>query len=237
MGGSSLGSMFGGPSTIGSNKYAPANTTPSVMGAQGKLEAFNPTTMAGTYNSTTPTPTMENFTGAGLDAASGLPTYVTNFLQQGGTGTLKAPQFTMEGTGVEQAGTAGSQVMKTANIPIAPGGVPPVKKTTNTTAAAGASSTGANGIQPLNIPQFTQQGPLVVNDQWGGGPGQSSGTSQQVATPALGSPTNPFASLIQPNGMMPQFFSDGKGGFYSDAQGKVPVPANVAAILKAGGMK
>jgi hypothetical protein len=106
MGGSSLGGMFGGPSTIGSNAYAPANTTPSVMGATGKLEAFNPATMAGTYN--TPTaPTMQDFNSAGMDAATGLPSYVTNFLQQGGTGTLKAPQFTMDpGAGVEHGGRA-----------------------------------------------------------------------------------------------------------------------------------
>ncbi|MET0167719.1 MAG: hypothetical protein ABW318_22325 [Vicinamibacterales bacterium] len=237
MGGASLSGLFGGPSTLGSNLSAPANTTPTVMGAQGKLEAFNPATMAGTYNSFAPTPTMQNFTAAGMDAATGLPSYVTNFLQQGGTGTLKPPQFTMDpGTGVEAAGAAGSQVMKKAAIPIAPGGVP--KKTTTTATAGATSSTpgqSATGIQPVNT-NWQQTSPLIVNDQWGGGPGQSSGTSQQVATPALGSPTNPFASLIQPNGMMPQFFTDGNGNYFSDAQGKVPVPANVAQILKAGGV-
>jgi hypothetical protein len=36
---------------------------------------------------------------------------------------------------------------------------------------------------------------------------------------------------------MPQFFSDGKGNFFSDAQGKVPVPPNVKQVLLQGGAK
>lgn len=222
MGGSSLGSMFGGPSTIGSNKYAPANTTPSVMGAQGKLEAFNPTTMAGTYNSTTPTPTMENFTGAGLDAASGLPTYVTNFLQQGGTGTLKAPQFTMEGTGVEQKGVQGSQVMQKANIPIAPGGVPPPKPKVNTTTTATTPAAGA-GTGLTMVPQGNNNSPvLAVNDQWN----FQGGTSMPVASAPLGS-----GGANSGGGQKP-VYQDGKGGFFWDEAGTQPVPAGAAQQFK-----
>lgn len=222
MGGASLSGLFGGPSTLGSNLSAPANTTPGVMGAQGKLEAFNPATMAGTYNSFAPTPTMQNFTAAGMDAATGLPSYVTNFLQQGGTGTLKPPQFTMDpGTGVEAAGAAGSQVMKKANIPIAPGGVPKKTTTTATTATTAAPAATAAKAPLTQVGGNNYAQPLYVNDQWN----FQTGTSQPMATPALGGPS------ANQGGQAP-VFTDGKGNYFYDAAGSQPVTGPAAVQFK-----
>lgn len=235
-----MGSLPGyGGSSFGGANGTQAGLTGAVKGATGALTEYNPQTMSETTKAAPPS-TAPEFTAAGMDSTSGMPSYVTNWLQSGGTGTMPTSTGIMPASPVAQS-TAGDLFKPTTGAKIkskepAAWVSPPAPKTvTKTPAAAGAGA--ATGIQAVNMPQFTQQGPLVVNDQWGGGPGQSSGTSQQVATPALGSPVNPFASLIQPNGVMPQFFSDGKGNFFSDAQGKVPVPANVATILQRGGLK
>lgn len=210
MSGVSLGNMFG-QSTMGSNANAPAGTTPSVMGASGKLEAFNPATMADAW-APAPGQTMANL---------GFPTN-----QGGGV-------FSISGPGVQIAGEKAA--------PQKPF-VPPPKVNTP---AGGSSSTGpttVNGpttdgaFKPITLPTFPQ-GQQVVNDQWQPG----LGTSLPVVSSGLGAgwtaQNNPLNALMPSGGVMPQFFSDGKGGFSYDAAGKQMVPSTVANILKTVGLK
>lgn len=232
---------------VGYGGGSSANTIDAVKTATGELKAYDPTTMAGTTKA--PTPEAPKFAAAGMDT-TGLPSYITNWLAQGGQGsmpTMSNQSANPLGTGTTAAGIdAGGTMLKGSNkatgdddaawrashkaqIDAAAAASQPPPPTAPKTATTPT-------VTPVQMPQFGPT-PLVVNDQWNA----STGSSQQVATPGLGAGPNMFNnqlnSLIQPGGTMPQFFSDGKGNFFSDAQGKVPVAANVAQILKSAGVK
>jgi hypothetical protein len=196
------------------------------MGAMGQLEAFDPDTMAGTYNTPT-TPTMENLTASGTTAGSGLPSYVTNFLQQGGTGTLAPPQYTMDpGAGISQAGTAvvpktvaAKAVAKKVSGATAPKNVAPAPTAPGATGAktdpmAGLQLIPMNAAGGYNSPGLAGNQPQTVSDMYNG-----SGSSQQVAWNKGGS--------AAPQLMSGGIYTDNKGGYFAkDPSGKiVPIPA------------
>lgn len=147
MAGVSLSGLFGGASTVGSNAAnVPANTAPSVVGQSGKLEAFNPTTMAGQWaqpakgslmgNLGFPSTTMNNFT---IDSAAHEVT--------------KGPTFTPGTYTPPVQHDESSYGPKTVN-----GTTTPAATTPNLVQAGGGSG---------------YQGPLFVNDQYQPGLGTS----------------------------------------------------------------
>jgi hypothetical protein len=221
MGGASLGSvggMFG--STMGSSANAPAGTTPGMLNAAtNKYEAFNPATQAGSWTPSTG-PNMENLSTAGLDDATGLPTYITNFLSTGGgAGTLTAP-----------VATAGGAAVTSNALKAAPGGkalpkehVDPAKLVTKPSVAVKtpAATPAASTIHQVAGSGNSGQQPLYVNDQWN----FQTGTSQPMATPALGGPS------ANQGGQAP-IYSDGKGNFFFDAAGTKPVTGPAAQQFK-----
>lgn len=126
---------------------------------------------------------------------------------------------------VGQAGITGdvsSSAKGTLFKPPTPHIPPPTPKVTTptktSTTGAGKTTTpppAATGIQGLQMHgpwEGANTGPLFVNDQWQGG----TGTSQPVATPALGTQNNSWYSQFSG-----PVWTDPKTGFvYSDPQGK-----------------
>jgi hypothetical protein len=221
----SFGSTLGYGATGGGSPSA--NTTAAVTNpGTGKLEAYDPTTMTTQTKPITPPAGPINAVGM---SSSGVPDYVSNWLAGGGGGV--APTSTnMGGFANSEQSTKGTLFhptlvpRHTATTSGTPTGTPTtggtLPATTPTPAASTPATAGITQVPGSGLPQGGFQQPLFVNDQWQGG----TGTSQPVATPALGSGFQPqFAAPI---------FTDGKGNFFSDPQGKVPLGANAAQQAK-----
>lgn len=214
MGGSGLGmgSMGAFGSTLGYGNVGggspSANTTAAVTNpGSGKLEAYDPSTMTTQTKALTMPGGPINAVGM---ASSGVPDYVSNFLQQGGSGTMPTStnQAGFANTEHSVAGdllhpTNASKVKATGAEAIKAGQIAPTTPKASTPASTPA--TGATGLQMVGGNTGGMQQPLFVNDQWNA----QGGTSMPVATPALGP---------QMGGQAP-VWTDGKGNFFFDAQG------------------
>jgi hypothetical protein len=235
MGQAQLGGMgalpgYGGSSFGGANGTQ-AGLTGAVKGATGALTEYNPQTMSETTKAAPPS-TAPEFTAAGMDSTSGMPSYVTNWLQSGGTGTMPTSTGIMPASPVaqSQAGDlfkpqgAAKRAMPAKEAFVAP---PPKVATKTATPAAGA---GAGGIDPSGltlIPMnaaggYNQPGlqqPMAVSDQWNG----LQGGSNQIASPPVGGGQN------APQMMSKGIYTDNKGNYFSkDASGKiVPISGNI----------
>lgn len=224
------GTMFGGDmlpgstgSTMGGGRLASANAVSAVDAGNGTLKAYDPTSMSMT---TAPMPTYEgpSFNPAGMDARTGLPTYMTNWLAGGASGT--APTDSGDAIGTLFTPEAG----KTLTEKYKANAAKPLDKNVHPVVDPGQGK-GPGTTTPGNAPTLTQvpgsglpqggfQQPLFVNDQWQGG----TGTSQPVATPALGSNFQPqFSAPI---------YTDGKGGYFTDPAGKVPLTGPALQQIK-----
>lgn len=216
---------------VGYGGGSSANTIDAVKTATGDLKAYDPTTMAGTTKA--PTPEQPKFAAAGMDT-TGLPSYITNWLAQGGQGampTMSNVSTNPLGMGATAAGVgAGGTQLTGSNKATgdddaawrashkaqidaaAAASIPKPPPTAPAAAPAGPGLTQVGG-------QYQQ--PLYVNDQWNA----STGTSQPMATPALG---GPFAN----QGGQAPFWRDSKGNFFFDQAGTKPVSGPAAQQLK-----
>jgi hypothetical protein len=212
--------LFGGSTLGGSTSQA--GTTNAITNSAGTLEAYNPNTMSQTTQAPTTAPPPE-FTAAGMDAGTGLPSYVTNWLQAGGTGTMPTSTGIMPSSPAQQSTAAAALTPQSTLKPLAESKWnPAIPKPAVKPAVGPATAPAAAGAAPaLRQVGGNMQQPLYVSDQWNG----STGTSQQMATPALGGPS------ANQGGQAP-FWSDGKGNFFYDAQGTKPVTGAVTQQLK-----
>lgn len=236
--------MWGGTGApVGFGGGSSANTVEAVKDATGGLKAYDPTTMAGTTKA--PTPEAPKFAAAGMDT-TGLPSYVTNWLAQGGQGSMPTMSNTSGnplGTGVTAAGIgAGGTQLAGKNTPtgdndaawraahkkeidaaaLASQPKPP-------TAAAGAPAAGQYTAIPFNAPggynPVGMQQSMAVSQQYNPATGQST----NIASPPVGGGSN-APQVMAMNG---QIFTDGKGGYFnSDGKGGfTPVHENVLKTM------
>ena len=216
---SSFGGITGGSTTGWGGGYAggqkvSANTTEAVSGPNGKLVAFDPNTM--TQKLAAPQAPNEDVNAVGM-SSWGVPTYVQNWLQSGGQGTMPTGNWSSNAAGPAPT-QPGVTKAKDTWVDKSPKKVAPPPTTTTTTKGATSSTgpttaqTGVQGLQMHGPWEGANTGPLFVNDQWQGG----TGTSQPVATPALG--TQNVSPYAQFSGAV---WTDPKTGFiYSDSAGK-----------------
>jgi hypothetical protein len=222
-----------------------ANTQQAVMGADNKLQAYDPSTMARTLKA--PTPSLASAAGAGM-TTQGLPTAVSNWLAQGGTGVMPGQSSSGDLTHVwdeasnlaagPDTGTGKSSWQKGTPIDRTP--PPPVKKTTTTTAAdpnAGMTAIPFNapgGYNPVgggggNLPNSGFYNPQLGYDAGPGtpqGPGNPGGKGTVIGGP------DGLPSLMSGS----QMFTDGKGGYYyKDASGKY-IPLTGLSLQAAQGV-
>lgn len=213
---------FGG-TPFGGATGTQAGLTGAVKGGGGQLTEYNPTTMSQTTQAPPPS-TAPEFTAAGMDAGTGMPSYVSNWLQSGGTGTMPTSTGIMPASPVTQS-TAGDLFKPTTGAKVAAKGAEAIKPgqiKPKVTAPAGGIGAPAGAAAPaLKQVGGNMQQPLYVSDQWNG----SIGSSQQMATPALGGPN------ANQGGQAP-FWTDGKGNYFFDAQGTKPVTGAVTQQLK-----
>jgi hypothetical protein len=214
------GSGLSGASTAGfvGGQMNP-DTTAAVTNAKGDLTAYDPAKMAMTLSEDAYTPKQPQTQAiAGYDS-SGIPSWQSNWLQNGGQGTLKMPEAGV--TGDVQTSAKGELFKPPTPIAPIP---PPVKKVTTpakTTTTAPKTTTAAAGPGLTMVPQGNNNSPvLAVNDQWN----FQAGTSMPVASAPLGSNGN--------GGGQAPVFTDGKGNFFFDQAGTKPVPAGAAQQFK-----
>lgn len=227
---------FGGMS-FGSSSANRAGMTDAFKNSAGQLTEFNPLTMSGTTKAPEPS-TAPQFTAAGMDATTGMPSYITNWLQSGGTGTMPTSTGILPASPAQQS-QAGELIVPKSAPKVAATGKEAIKSvpkvvtpaaTTKTAAAPAmqqvAGTGGGGGYGPVygGPGSVGQPGSLVVNDQYN----PTTGTSNPVATPGLGAGLN--------NTPIPPLFSDGKGHYFYDAAGKQAVPANALQQYKNQGM-
>jgi hypothetical protein len=197
------GTLFGGPGAAGggaSTAGASANTAPAITNAAGKLEAWNPQTMSG-ITPDKPAVQHTDFQTAGMDAGTGLPSYMTNWLSGGAVGpppTLTQPGSTAAPVtqGAAEKGAAYVDKRKPGTGP--PPAPPPTAKTTTptTTPKTTAPTLSYVASQPNNY---------VVHDQYN--------SSQGVSSP-----------VASPQGSSQPYWIDPKTGYrYADAEGKYPL--------------
>lgn len=210
---SGLGNVFSA-STLG-GAQGTVGTTPAVRNSAGKLEAFDPATMAGTYKSPTEAVANLGMPSLPMDAlTTGKPEYTSPGTPA--TGPMSAPYAP------PAASTAGMPA--TQKLPAYAGGVG--------TAVQGSGTTPPTTAQPnytlipmnapggYNVPGVQQ--PMAIGDQWTG-----SG-SVPMATP---SKTANAPQLIS-NGI----YIDNKGGYYAkDPSGKI-VPLTGQSLTAAQNM-
>lgn len=218
--------------TGGQANYNPT-TTAAVSDASGGLKAFDPTTM---HETRAPGPKPDAIARPAGYSSSGLPDWQTNWLQNGG-------QSTVPSLGQSAPAAQGPGSVNPVNM--AP--PPPVKKTTpnagatssvgpvkgGTAAAPGAAPAATNtGITPINMNWVNNPANLAVADVYN--PSQGGSAPGVVQTPGS---YNPIQAFIQPNGMMPQFYTDGKGGYFADAAGTKPLDKYTTDYMKQHGIK
>lgn len=222
MGGVSLPSGFGGMmggampgfggSGYGGGQKMSANTTEAVSGPNGTLKAYDPNTMSKTLAA--PEAPKADVTAVGM-SNWGVPDFVKNWLQSGGSGPMPTSNVTLANNAPAITQLDPLKPKDTWVDP-SPQKTPPPKPVTATkttpTKAAPAAQTGVQGLQMHGPWEGANNGPLFVNDQWQGG----TGTSQPVATPALGSQSSSWYSQFSG-----PVWTDPKTGFvYSDPQGQ-----------------
>jgi hypothetical protein len=230
--------MWGGtgaPAGMGGGGAAGGGTIQAVndpASTTGGLKAYDPHTMAGTTAAPVDT-TPEKFAAVGMDA-SGMPSYVKNWLDQGGQGAMPTQSNTNINplTGANAAGIgAGGTAIKGGPAYMGDDDAAwnkahakeiAAQAAKNAAAKAGAKP-GATTTDPMTgltlIPMNAQGGynspglqqPMAVSDQWN----SFQGGSNQIASPALGSSNAPQL-------MSKGIFTDNKGNYFSkDASGKV----------------
>jgi hypothetical protein len=209
--------LFGSQGFTGSNVGfgGNPNTTAAVASASdpSKLTAYDPTTMAAT---TGPKPAAAPSLAIAGMSSMGLPSWQTNWLMSGGSGTLSAPEAGV--TGANQQSTPGTLYR------------PPAPIRTPVPAAGGSSSTTGTGTGTTTpttpATPATAGGPytLIPMNAAGGynppGIQQTLGVGGQVSGPSI------YSQGI---------FSDGKGGYFAkDPAGKmVPLTGNsLAAAIR-----
>lgn len=239
--GGGIGALPGfGGTPFGQSSSMRAGMTDAFKGPGGQLTEFNPATMAETTKAPPPS-TAPNFTAAGMDAGTGMPSYVTNWLQSGGQGTMPTSTGVMPASPVAQS--EGGTLLKPESAPRLAQAANPKERITSAAATKAATTTAAAGkaavadpmagmtMIPFNAPGgYNQPGlqqPMAVSDQWNMG----TGSSQQIASPPVGGGMN------APQMMGGPIFTDSKGGYFSkDAKTGKMVPLTGLALTTAKGM-